>query len=622
MSVFSKAKVKTAIESRSKQNLSHQHITTADFFQLNCAFCREIVPQQSINVDFTTFARLSAMPCPTMGDTTIKHHAFFVPFLSVMPGWNDFISDAVHVSYNGLGSGIISYVPRFDVCDLTLALLPSSSSLSASPYVSLNNVQSGDLITRDGYSGDQGTIRYWNFTRLGRQVVKQLQQLGYKLETDLQQGSFGKHYVSALPLLCLLRIYLDWYFPSQYVGNSDYNIAMNLLRYDSVPSYTFTTGDIQHILGTMVLTCYDADYFVSAFDNPSGPNSGLYSAASIEDSSFPSDLPSIPRSRVYVNSSTQATPAVNSIIPQTNVTQAQPANLTDYVLQSLHRLTDYMKRHQLVGARAAERILARFGVTPTQECKSQLLGNYSTPVNFGSVMSNSDTSGARLGDYAGQGFGWNEQQSGHFEFSAGKDYGMFFVLTSIVPKVGYVQGINRRILHLSRFDFFTPEFDALGCQAISKAELFVKQNNDEGQNEDLNYGWLVDKVFGFTPRYAEYKTQLDMLSGDFMIPSLNQAGDSSDSWHLMRMFNPDSEQDIVHNIGFVSPNYQQYEIGSDFSQYDRIFYTASSNSDHFFIRHQFNISSSFPGKNLFDTYDFDEHNGKELEIEAGGVKVN
>ena len=90
------ALVPTAIKERSNINLSFPHVSTADFMQFNCACKRVLSPTQTYNVSHNEFTRLQPLDVPTFGDAKIINRAFFVPFRTVMPSWNDFITDSVH----------------------------------------------------------------------------------------------------------------------------------------------------------------------------------------------------------------------------------------------------------------------------------------------------------------------------------------------------------------------------------------------------------------------------------------------------------------------------------------------------------------------------------------------
>jgi hypothetical protein len=272
-----------------------------------------------------------------------------------------------------------------------------------------------------------------------------------------------------------------------------------------------------------------------------------------------------------------------------------------------------MKRHQLVGARALDRYLARFGVNLASDKlkRSIYIGSAMQGLQFGDVMSTADTETSFLGDYAGKGISYG---SGTFEFDT-DEYGMLIIVSSIVPTVGYSQGVDRTVMHLSKLDFYTPEFDNLGVQAIESNELYTPTKLNkfattaEAANTTLNT--FRNQVFGFTPRYSEYKIGRDKLTGDFRCDSIN-AG--ADSWHMLRNVNPETLTELLHDVDFVR--------GTDAEQYSRIFYNTDADaSDKFKIIHNFNVTSFSPMKSLYDTYEF-EDKGKKVVEDVNGVKMN
>lgn len=303
--------------------------------------------------------------------------------------------------------------------------------------------------------------------------------------------------------------------------------------------------------------------------------------------------------------------------------QSAGSGFTQYALDALKSLTDFVKRHQLVGSRALDRFYARFGKSLSAEKlnRSVYIGADNIPLQFGDVFSTANTDSARLGDYAGKGlaYGGNEK----FEYNT-DEYGMFIIVNSIVPKVNYYGGQDRVTLHVNPLDFWTPEFDQLGVQAMSKAEVFSPMGNEEYNFAgdlvlDRLAQWsnpdLTDTIFGFTPRYSEYKVGRDRLTGDYRM--FDSAGDTSDAWHLFRnpllQTNGGSAQTFVHDHRFVQ--------GYDYQQYNRIFYNTDTDFDKFYIIHNFDVVSHSPMKPLYETYEF-EDKGKKVLADVNGVKVN
>ena len=69
-------------------------------------------------------------------------------------------------------------------------------------------------------------------------------------------------------------------------------------------------------------------------------------------------------------------------------------------------------------------------------------------------------------EVAGKGISYGDDK---YSIDTNGEYGMYLAVSIIVPKVYNYQGCNRHVLHTTRLDFWTPEFDNLGTQAISSA---------------------------------------------------------------------------------------------------------------------------------------------------------
>lgn len=612
-----KIKVNTAVTHRTNQDLSCDHITTANFMQFNVAFARELVPNQSIKVNHKTFARLQPLPVPTFGRARIQNRAFFVPFRVVFPAFNDFITDSRHSTSDG-STIIYTSVPTISSGVFTEFF----TGITSSSYIPKYGLAGGttasaraDYLTKDDVKVE--------LSQFGRYCMKILNSLGYSIlfeqfDPELRDRSEFIKY-SALPLLCVAKVYADWYYPSMYTSNPLFAQVEEIFNRDNGNTELSLT-DVYLIFDFLRKVNYDSDYFTSAWENPVSPNT---------DSQSPIIMPDI-TARVFESSSTSdnrdvITNSLNGM--STPIMTGQDADapngtlgatknlshISQYAIDALKSLTDYLKRHQLVGGRTLDRYLARFGVKLSDEIlkRSQYVGTSESNIQFGDVMSTADTGvdGAALGDYAGKGIGYTD---GGYTYENDKEYGMFIIISSIVPKTGYYQGIDRNVMHTTRFDYWTPEFDRLGVQAVSAAELFTPSGNKNNALNSIRYGNLSywQRVFGFVPRYAEYKLPQDRLSGDFRYYSINEG---MDSWHTMRHINPSSERDIVVSEEFIS--------GDDSSQYNRIFNNTDDTYDKFIVIHTFDISTSVPFANYWDNYDF-EQKGNEVVMQANGVKMN
>lgn len=640
-SYLDKAQVNTAITDNTKLDLGHTHVTTADFMQFNVAMCHEMVPGSKIDVAMESLARLNPMPVPSFGRASIRNRAFFVPFRTIFRGWNDFITDSVHVASDGYNAqvpaGMLGSVPTVSSTALLAAFTNSVGGTATSDHLLWQSASWPTTYTSDiTVSGTK-----YNFTVIGRQAIKLLESLGYKLDVTASKAvNF-----SALPLLAMAKIYCDYYWPQQYTNIAEYDgvLAMCNLDVNAGPQQ-LTSSQVQAILKICTYVMYDSDYFVSAWDQPNSPNAGNYSGnfklVNLDSFSILNNAIGLPDQQGYVTNNTGAPTADNRIGGATapfisplivghnnaGTSGTMPTPISEYLLHSLHALTDYLKRHQLAGSKAADRYLARFGkALPAEKLNRSLyLGSSMQDIQIGDVMSHTnsyndnDEIGTRLGGYAGKGLSYG---NGHFSYDT-DEFGYFMVISSIVPAVGYFQGIDRMVMRTNKLDFYTPEFDSLGVQPITAAELYMPQYSGHMLSGDA-----YEQIFGFTPRYADYKqaTTMNRVTGNFRLMSINAINgeerfNSADSWYLDRVFNNAADfnfnyANVVHSPDFISGK-------MDFTQYHRLFYsTLPETPDNFTIIHNFEIAEQFPGKALWDSYEF-EDKGKKVTVEANGVKLN
>lgn len=593
MPTLDKAKVAIGLQSgKSKFDLSCDHVTSSNFMQLQPVYYRHMIPGEKISVNANAFTRLMPMAVPTYGRMRLNMRAFFVPFRTVFPNFTDMITDVISNYYGG--SGIVDKTP----------IVTNQNLLNFFTLYGTDTVQSTDVYDIK-VTGSSTTYRVFN--QLGRRAYKILRSLGYAVNWNTNDVSE----YSALALLSYVKVYFDWYSVSQYQDSNMYNYVEKLFKYNATNTpLSLTSLDVKHFMDFTSMVNFDGDYFTAAWDSPVAPNPGQTSNDYVIN-----DITMDSASQGSVQQNT-ATGPNNQVLNTPYITVSDKLKgITQYNIDSLKALNDYLKRHQLSGARAIDRYLADFGLNLAADKlqRSIYLGNNSIDINISDVMSTANTapngSPSNLGDYGGQGVG---NGSKTFEYECA-EFGLFVVCASFLPSGGYVQGYDRNNLHIKRTDFFTPDFDSLGVQAIAKGELFIPNDGGFYGNTYSHNG-----VFGYTPRYAEYKVGRDFFTSDLSYPSMNNNG-GGNSWHLFRIFDPayfgNNPASVVHTLGFCRGH------ESDVADFDRIFVDAQNDSDKFIVIYHFNVASYAPCKSLFDTYDF-ANKMKQITLDANGVKLN
>lgn len=575
MKPFEKVNVKTAIPQKFAHfDLSCNHVTTQKFMSSRPIYYRQLVPKQSIKLNMETLCRMEALPVPTFGKCDIISRAFFVPYRVVFPAWSDFYVQTIHSFANG-NSGFQSCVPYITQKELSKFIKLHSSVSDSSHY--------------DFKSGAD----YWLIDADFRSVYCTLVSLGYNILCDDDDDVEGVR-LSALNLLCYLRVMCDWYFPSQFATSQTINALQEVFKSDLYADRfgkNFTAQDLEYWLPLFNVCAYDNDYFTSAWENPVGPISGTTPQQSILDNSIVDGLS-------VQSGSTSGTPFVINNVP---------GSLSDYALSILRRMTSYMRRFNLVGSRAIDRMYSLFGVNlaPEKMNRSVYIDSFTQNIDVFDVMSNADSGNAQLGDYAGKGFSYGRGLNIDYKTD---EFGIILIINSIVPRVGYTDGYDRDIRQLYALDFFNGTYDSCGVRVIEKGELCTHDKDFQSFHfEDLL------TAFGYTPQYSEYKFSKDRMSGNFKLFS-ERASLGSPSWHLNRQINVQAYSDLVHSLNFV--------LGKDSSQYQRIFYS-TQDVDNFTLIHHFNVDSTAPMKSLYDSLDFEhEADNQSVTMDNNGPKMN
>ena len=604
MNFLDKIRLKVGVSERNDFDLSCDHITTSDFFRISPSLMIPTVPTGKYNIKVQTFTRLSPMVNPVLGRCTIHNRAFFVPFPIIMHCWNAFITDSPYSDVNNQNV-IPSKVTTVKCSEIARFFNYSNNSTTTG---------SGGVPDYVDYSTGSAVNR--SFTALGRREWNILCALGYKI--NLGGASRGlmttpdttfDEELSALPLLAFFKVYKDWYA----------NQAYNQMDYDEVfyrVNGTLSAQDLDNIFGMINLAMYDKDYFTAASDNPVVPNSGVSSTYEISDitNDRTGANPNGTGVANYTKSATSpSSPALKGMTSSGSAlnSQAAPMNITQFAIDQLKALTDFLKRNNIVGSRYADRMLARFGVKPSDAelHLSVPFGSDDTLIQISDVMATAtgsatisgNTRTSLLGDYSGKGIGYGK---GGFYYES-NDYGLILVVSTIIPKIGYVQGTSRfNTMYKNRLDFFTPEFDGKsGVQAIRMDELKADWPGLPPS------GYVPSQPVSFIPRWADLKIGKDSLTGDFAIPSRRSG---MDTWHMFRMFADTTlPAQLQHSQNFTR---------GEQSQYDRIFAYTGSDYDHFILIYNFDVKASLPMSKLFDTYKFD--GGREITMEVNGAQMN
>lgn len=590
-------------------DLSRRHLTTHSLMTAQPIAILEAIPGGEYDINVNTFMRLRPMPSPAF--TSIKGHnrLFFVPFRVIMPQWNDFITDSKSVKVPSVALHIFSQViiNSLNKNDAyagqkyvdTLSFDPATALFSDFDIIIKSDSRNGQTITQNlsnwGYTQTKFNYVGIKLNWRGAHYVKVIESLGYRIPWNYSTLDFAfNSEVSVLPLLAYFRVYLDYYQTSQFLNNAIANDFDDLVANYS-PSKL--NQQLEKLIDFTRFVAYDKDYFTSSWSNPYSPSNNAYGSVSLQ------------------NAGTDNTISLNDVNAPSVSGGSSIQKLTDIDIRMLKRITDYFTRNQLAGSRAVDRYLLRYGkrLDFSKFNRSVYIDDNPFDVNIGDVVSTSDTEGASLGTYAGKGLGFGQGENIPFSTD---EFGYLLVVSTVQPRIGYFQGFRRHILHTDKFDFFTPEFDGLGVQAVTRGELYAGHQYNQGRtNPAIPTESDIDKTFGYQPRYSEYKMALDDMTGDFS----RQSYPEFQSWHTFRAFGQSPNA-----LGYMVPQNinETFSKGGDSLQFKRLFYTEVT-EDQFIASHDINIRAIQPAVSLYDINEFnDRHQSSEQNVPLGGTQMD
>ena len=562
MKGFSQLRVKSAVRARNLIDLSADHLTTSQFGQIQPLKAIETIPGGEYPINGSFFSRLAPLVEPTYGKFKFNVLYGFVPYCQIAYDADSWLIGKT--SWEGQ-TPLHRY---FTIEDLHNFIV--------------NNCSTGTGATSSNcdysYIGVGGTVGYRIFTDAGKYFVKVLNSLGYSCPqgVDLQTTSswytkVRNYKLSAYPLLAFFKLYNDYMTQSQRFNTSVLSDFLLKVKYNKqVSGYTYSTGQLSsfgiYTMFQWLYLNYDNDYFTSAWMNPNTP---LASSESVNMAFVPENAGDA------VGNTTGDNFLMTGI-------QSGTAYIGQRSLDFLQRFDNWVRRNSYSGSRSVQQMFSRFGIK-SDDYKSHyahVLKVDSFPVQVGDITSTSDTTGASLGDYAGKGI-----MSGDSGVSyKASDTGLLIALGwySVIPMNPY--GFDRMVLRNQPLDYYTPEFDGLGADAIPVMEYF--ENSAIGTGSTLG-----TDVFGFTERYNSYRYGRDNITGDFR--AMHFVSGDMNSWHTGRNMTA-----IRAGGNLVAQSSSVNTMPQYGSEYNRIFNVTNGSVDTFFLTCHFDIKATLPIMNL------------------------
>lgn len=535
MSIFSK-KTSTSPLGRNAFDLSQKKLFTASAGELLPCFCQEVLPGDKFNIKVQDFLRTQT--CNTAAYSRMKQyvHFFYVPTRILSTLFGSYITRSPRTdstafqSFSGAPTDdtFAKYRGRF-----TFPVYPVITSLckksSVVDYSKFKNQPLSLILSDPSFQED---FQAYNSLKLLELLDYGVGSYQYNIfaPTDSDSYAFANQdfgvqksltsanqtRCNAFRLLAYNRIYQDFYrdtrletFNSIYSNIDDVTISKST----ALPQGDVDNAWIHKFLsGAFVIRHrnYPLDYFTASDVNPFRQDTLLNRTPFQSGVNLPSTVGLAPGKNVDLSL------PVNGIIGSQMPVLASSIDINNVTaLRSLYALERWASRQAHAKSQSyADLVKAHFGIDVIDEYdKARFLGGASAPVVISENVSTADTDGAALGSLSG--VGKSNLSDKPISFTA-KEHGIIMGIFSIMPEPDYnAYGIDRQNLHSLPEDFFTPEFDGLGYQAVNTVELSNVATSTLNPSINNTPVDKLNKVFGFMPIYSEYRTALDKVYCDF-----------------------------------------------------------------------------------------------------------
>ena len=492
--------------SRNGFDLSFKNNFTSKAGEIRPVMCKPVLPGDVWQAELKSFTRLQPVNTAAYARMREYYDFYFVPMELL---WNKFDTVATQMKNNlQHASGPI----------LSDNIAPSGGL----PYITSQQIV--------GYlKAVKSKTNMFGFSRANMTCIL-LEYLGYGRFYDYLQDDVTwatsptceNLKYSIMPLLAYQHVYADycrytqWERTNPSTFNVDYikgtdDLNVDITNTDFVKDYNFM--DLRYCN-------YDKDLFFGVLPNAQyGDEAGVDMDITSSDSLFfkTSDGSPATGNDAYFTLGkliSKAASGNTSIVSRIN---GLKANFSIIQLRMAEALQRWKEVAQSVDEDYKAQIESQWGVKCSQYLSHQsiYLGGISSSLDINPVV-NSNLTGDNVADIQGVGTIYN---NGKIHFEAGAQYGYIICLYHCVPIFDYqCDGVDAMTTDTDITDFPLPVFDRIGMQQLPSYLLSNPRKSSDSSSADYFISEFLQQnsYLGYVPRYAPWKTSIDVSRGAFV----------------------------------------------------------------------------------------------------------
>lgn len=498
MSIFTQVK-RPKVKS-SNFNLSEEVKLSCNFGELIPILCKEVLPSDKFEISTELLIKLAPLKAPVMHRLKAKVDYFLVPNYQLTSQFEKFINPKVNTAANPVvlpwntansiyqrrpsGGTLVGSLADYLGLPITQsAFMQSSTKISMLPFIAYQHIY--NCFYRDE---NLEPIENASPTTTSLYLVDTYKDMVASQSWGNIVGSEQMSNLLKLRTSAWKKDYFTSALPSPQAGD---DVMLPLVG-----------GDMNVVFNP---TAADTAGWVAS----NGHSSSAYTGLGYEQGD-----PMIP----YFNPSTPGDPEYAFYDPNGSlkVDTSDTPSISVNNMRKLFSLQRFKELAERGGTRYPELVQNFFGafLPDIYFDRPIYLGGQVQPIQIGEVVqTSSSTTDSALGYRGGIGSSYGKTKTVRFK---SKFHGYVIGILRILPEATYSQGIERMWTRETIYDYAFPQFAHLGEQEIFNKEIYAQGTDADNQ------------VFGYTPRYAEYKEGHCHVCGEFR--------NTLEYWHFGRKF--------------------------------------------------------------------------------------